>query len=126
MGTKNTALRDLLADVVGDNYNNGTLVIGTTGMALTLATFTLPADAFGASATGVITLLGVPDTVSAANTGAAAEATLNSSGSTYTVTGLTVATSSADVIIDNTSIVSGQNVTLNSCTWTESASTAAP
>lgn len=124
MATKNTALRNLLADVVGDNFNNGTLVIGTAAMATTLVTFSLPADAFGASATGVITLLGVPDGVAAGDTGTAAEAELKSSGDTYTVVALTVGTGGTDVVIDNTSIVSGQTVTLNSLTWTESASTA--
>ena len=123
-GTKNAALRNLLADAVGDSYDSGTIVIGTAAMALTLATFTLPAAAFAAAAAGVITLLGTPDSVAAANTGTAAEAEFRSSGDTYTVLGLTVGTGGTDVIIDNTSIVSGQTVNLNSFTWTESASTA--
>lgn len=41
-----------------------------------------------------------------------------------TVTGLTVATSGADVVVSNTSILTGQDVQLDSATWTSASATA--
>ena len=124
MATKNAALRDLLGDAFGDVFDSGDLEIGTTGMAASLCTFTLAADSFGASSSGVVTLLSVPLSDTADADGTAAEAILSSSGDTYQITGLTVGTSGTDIIIDNTSILTGQTVNLTAFTWTESASTA--
>ena len=126
MATKNTALRNLLADALGNVLDSATLKIYTTGQGTLLVTFTFSGTAFPAASNGVITLAGVPYSVAAAGTGTAAEAELASTGSTYVVTGLTVGTSSAHVIIDNTSINAGQTVNLTAFTWTEASTIAAP
>lgn len=100
-----TAIRDLL--------NSGKLEIGTAAMAATLVTFTLNASS-GSVSGGVLTFSGFPKTVAAAATGTAAAARLRTSADADVVTGLTVgiAGSGADVILDSTSISSGQNVTI--------------
>ena len=122
-GTKNTALRNLLADALGNNMNNGTLSIYTSNATL-LADFTFAADAYAAAAAGVLTGSFVSTTISGRATGDADNATLSSAQSTYQITGLTVGVGTQDVVIDNVSITTGQDVTINSHTWTESASTA--
>lgn len=125
-GTKNTALRNLLANALGDVMNNGRIEIRTSNNTV-LATFTFDTDAYAAASTGVITGSFVSTTVSAVATGTANNALYSSSsggGNTWQITGLTVTTGTGDVVIDNTSITSGQDVTINSHTWTESASTA--
>lgn len=123
MATKNADLRNALADAFGTKWDNGTLKIYTAGNAQLLATFTFDADSFAASANGVVALNGVPMSVAAAASGTAAVADLASENpGTYTLTGLTVGESAAQIILDNTDINSGQTVTLTSFTWTESAS----
>ena len=122
MATKNTTLRNKMADDFGLLWNSGTLVIKTSGGTV-LATFTLGADAFAAASAGKIAASGVPISTTGSSTGAAASADILSSGSTYTITGLTVGTSGTNVIIDNTSITSGQTVNLTKLEWTESATT---
>lgn len=120
---KNTVLRNALADVVGDDMDSGTLKIFTSAD-VELVEFALPAAAFPAASTGVITLASVPIEATASAAGTAAKATL--AGTLYNITELTVGTSSAHVVIDNAVIASGQIVNLNSLTWTESAGVAAP
>lgn len=125
-GTKNTALRNLLADALGDKMNNGRIEIRTSNNTV-LATFNFAADAYAAAAAGVITGSFVSTTVTATSTGTANNALYSSSsggGNTWQITGLGVTTGTGDVVIDNKSITAGQNVTINSHTWTESASTA--
>ena len=53
-------------------------------------------------------------TIAATGTGTAAKARIRNSGGTVRITGLTAGTEAAGVIIDNTSINTGQNVTLQS------------
>ena len=53
-------------------------------------------------------------TAAASGEGTAAKCRIRNSGGTVRVTGLTVGTSGTGVIIDNTSIATGQNVTLSS------------
>lgn len=98
-----TAIRDRVA--------NGDLRIGTASMAAVLATFGLSATG-GTVSTQVWTLAFDATTVAASATGTAAAAELRDSGGTVRVSGLTVGTGSEDVVIDNTSITSGQNVTV--------------
>jgi hypothetical protein len=123
MATKNTTLRNKMATDFGALWNSGTLVLKTSG-GVTLATFNLGSTAFGSATTGKIAANGVPISTTGATNGTAAIADLISSGSTYTLTGLTVGTSAANVIIDNTSIVSGQTVQLTKLEWTEAANIA--
>ena len=62
---------------------------------------------------GVLTFTGLPNTATATGTGTAGLASLTDSDGTIVVDGLTVGTSLTDVIIDNTSITSGQTVSFN-------------
>lgn len=123
-GTKNTALRNTLADAFGGVWDSGTLEIIDTDGSTVLATFNLAADAFAAASGGAIALSGTPISTTGAASGTAATANLKNAGGTQNITGLTVATSGAQVTIDNTSIAGGQTVNLTAFAWTESATTA--
>ncbi len=98
----------------------GTLVIGTsslsgaTGVLATITLDTTPATVSG----DVLTISGLPKTATAAATGTAAKAELRNNAGTVIVSGLTVGTSAADIIISNTSITSGQTVQVTSGTIT--------
>lgn len=114
-----TAVKNARLDAVTTQIGtSGKIEIGTTAMAATLATITLNSTAAAAASGGVLTFSGFPKTVAAAATGTAAAARIRKSDNTDIVTGLTVGTSSADIILDSVSITSGQNVTLNSATLT--------
>ena len=91
----------------------GTLEIGTAGMAATLVTFTLNDPSAGSAAAGVLTLSGFPKTEAASGTGTAAAARIRDSDSNDVITGLTVGTGSEDIVLDNASINTGQDVTIN-------------
>jgi len=97
----------------------GTVEIGTTGMGSVLAILTL-ADPCGSAASGVLTFDFDPDIVdSSANaTGTAADARIKDSDGTVIISGLTVGTSGTDIVLDSTSITSGQSVTLTTGTIT--------
>lgn len=97
----------------------GTLEIGTTGFASTLAVLTL-ADPSGSAASGVLTFDFDPDIsdTSANATGTAAEARIKDSDGTVIISGLTVGLSAADIILDSLSITAGQTVTLTTGTIT--------
>lgn len=97
---------------------SGKLEVGTTAMAAILATIILNATAAAAASGGVLTFSGFPKTVAASSTGTAAAARVRKSDNTDIITGLTVGTTAADIILDSTSITSGQNVTINSATLT--------
>ena len=107
-----TARMTAVRDQIDGGAGAGTLEIGTAGMAAVLATFTLN-DPSGTIAAGVLSLSGFPKTVAAGATGVAAAARIRDSVATDIVTGLTVGTSGTDIVLDNTSINSGQNVTIN-------------
>lgn len=115
-----TAVKTARMTATRDNFANGTLEIGTTGMAAVLATLTLSATG-GSVANDVWTLAFAASSVSASATGTAAEARIKNSGGTAQITGLTVGMSGSDVVLDSTSITSGQTVTLNSATITHAA-----
>jgi hypothetical protein len=103
-----TATRDYFAD--------GTLEIQTSADAV-LATFDLTTA--GGSVSGAIWTVGFDaSTVTASGSGTAAKAVIKNSGGNAHLTGLTVGTSGSDIILDNTSINSGQSVTLSSATIT--------
>lgn len=112
-----TAVRDQIDAGAGP----GILEIGTTGMALVLATITLN-DPSGTVTGGVLTFSGTPlSDVSADNTGTAAEARIRDSNNNDVVTGLTVGTGGQNVVLDSTSITAGQTLTITSATLTHSA-----
>jgi hypothetical protein len=96
---------------------NGSLEIGTSGMGSVLVTFGLSAS--GGSVSGnVWTLAFDASTVAASAAGTAAAARIKDSGGTARITGLTVGTSGTDIVLDNASIASGQNVSLSTATIT--------
>jgi hypothetical protein len=113
-----------MAAVVSQAGATAVLEIGTAGMASILATINLGNPIAGsATGAGVLTLSGFPRSdTSADNTGTAAAARIRTaSGGTDIITGLTVGTSAADIILDSVSITAGQNVTLNSAVITHAA-----
>ena len=100
----------------------GSLVIMTAANAV-LATFALTTT--GGTVSGdVWTLAFGSTTVTATGTGTAAKAELRNNGGTAKVQGLTVGTSGADVIIDNTSIANGQQVQVTAAALTHAANPA--
>lgn len=92
----------------------GKIELGTSAMAATLATVTLSGTSTaGATVSGaVLTFVGFPKTVAAGAAGTLAAARVRRSDSTDVITGLTVATSAADIIVDNTSVANAQNITV--------------
>lgn len=125
--TLSTAARNAATDGVVDLVDagvtdaGGDLVIRDSGN-VELVVFVLDATAFGSAATGTASAAGLPKTVAAVATGTADNAILRDKDNTNIITGLTVGTSGTDVTIDNTSINSGQDVTLNSLDYTTPAS----
>lgn len=113
--TYTTAAKTARMQATADHFVNGTLEIGTAGMAAVLATFTFSATQTGVSG-DTWTLQFVSGSVSASGTGTAAAAQLKTSGAAADLTGLTVGTSGTDIILDSTSITSGQTVTLSTNT----------
>jgi len=76
----------------------------------------------GGSVSGAVwTFIASATSGSASGAGAAHNAIITTSADASKVTGLTVGTSGADVILDNLVIASGQTVTINSGTLTHAA-----
>lgn len=109
-----TAVKTARMTATRDEVANGTLEIMTAADAV-LVVFGLNA-AGGTIATDTWTLVFDAGTVAATGTGTAAKAQIKTSGGTAVITGLTVGTSGSDINLDNTSITTGQNVTLSSAT----------
>jgi hypothetical protein len=121
-----TAVKNARMDAVTAQIDSGAaagyIEIGTSGMALLLATITLGDPSAPAAASGALTFSGFPRSDSSADaTGTAAEARIRTSTGTDVVTGLTVGLSATDIILDSVSITAGQTVTLNSATLTHAA-----
>ena len=128
----NTTLKDnrmqLVADLIASKTaaastgtaTAGSLVIGTSallGATGVLATIPLSATP-GTVGSGVLTLSGVPLQATATATGTAALAEFRNNAGTTVVSGLTVGTSGTNIIINSTSISSGQAVQVTSGTIT--------
>lgn len=97
---------------------NGTLELMAANNTV-LVTFGL--SAAGGSVSGSVwTLAFDASTVAASASATATQARIKDSGGTAQITGLTVGTSGTDIVLDNASIASGQNVTLSSATITHS------
>jgi hypothetical protein len=126
------AVKDNRLNVVNDAVNSktyasgtgsgsaGQLVIGTSslsGATGVLATFTLQNPAFSEDSQA-LTLEGVPLSATASATGTAAKAEFRNNAGTTVISGLTVGTSAADIILGTTSITSGGTVTITSGTIT--------
>ncbi len=82
-----------------------------------LAELTCSSTAFGAASGGVITASAITSDSSANNTGTATWASLVTSGGTRKID-MSVGTSSANVILNTVSIVSGATVSCSACTIT--------
>lgn len=95
----------------------GVLEIGDAGFATVLASIALANPAAPAASAGVLTFTMPQSDESADATGTAADARITD-GTGNIITGLTVGTSGTDVVLDSTSISSGQTVTINSASIT--------
>jgi hypothetical protein len=111
--------------VVSALGTSGKLKIFTAADAL-LATFTLASTA-GTVSGAVLTFsdanggtAGILNTT-ASGAGVAAKASVTTSADVDVITGLTVGTSAADLILDNTNLAVSQNITINSATITHAA-----
>lgn len=118
---KNARLQ-AVADLIDAGAGPGTLEIGTTGMGSVLATIPL-ADPCGTVSGGVLTFDFTPavEDTSADNSGTAAAARIKDSNGTSIITGLTVGTSGADIVLDSVTITAGQAVSLTAGTITHAA-----
>lgn len=115
----NTRLTDVIT-YIDSGAGNGTMEVGTTGMASVLSTIIL-AKPCGTVAARVLTFSGMPRVdVAAAVVGVAAAAQIKDSTGTVIVSGLTVglAGSGSDAIINDVNIHIGDIVTLTSATIT--------
>lgn len=114
-----TTIMTAIRDDIDSGAGPGVLQIGTAGMASVLAEFTLT-DPCGTVSGDVLTFDFDPDIsdTSANATGTAAAARIRTSDGTDVITGLTVGTSSADIILSSVSITSGGTVTIASGTLT--------
>lgn len=111
-----TAVKTARMNAVVTTLDQGTgaakLVIGTSGMSTTLATFTM-ADPCGTVSGDTLTFDFDPDlSATASGTGTAAAAIITDSDDTTLISGLTVGTSGTDIVLDSASITNGQTVTL--------------
>jgi hypothetical protein len=107
----------VVRDAIDQGSSYGKLEICSASYASVLVSFTLN-DPCGTVTTGVLTFSGFPKTVSASNTGTAAIARLVDSDNTVIANGMTVATSSADVILSSVNIIASNNITLNAASIT--------
>lgn len=111
-----TAAKTARMTATRDHFVSGTLRI-MTAADVVLATFTLTSP--GGTVSGAVwTLALVASTVAATGTGTANKAEIRTSGGVANLTGLTVGLSGSDINLDNLSINTGQNVTLNSAAIT--------
>ena len=114
-----TAVKNARLDAVVTAIGvSGKLEIGTAGMGTVLAEISLNSTA-GTTSGGVLTFSGFPKSDTSANaSGTAAAARIRDGSNVDVITGLTVGTSGTDIILDTTSIVSGQTVTITSAAIT--------
>ena len=118
---KNAAFRNGQANYFGTQFDGGTIDLLDASSAV-LATIALPADAFGAASAGQIAVRGGDLPIAFAGTAAAgagtdiASATLKSSDALQEISGLTVGTTTAHIVLDNTNIADTQNGEITSFT----------
>ena len=126
--TLSTRVRDAMCDAGVDEIDvgagsNGTLEIGTSGMAGVIVALPYSATAFGASSSGVATAATITATAATlAGTNTAAEAQIKDADGTVVMSGLTVGTSGSDINLSNTSIELGMTIDITSQTMTMPAS----
>jgi hypothetical protein len=127
--TLNTALKNVLLDGLDSAFNAGTLTIRTgpapganaAATGTVLATITLPADAFAAASGGTKAAQGTWQDASADASGTAQHFRLVSGAGTLVLEGTVTATGvGGDLELDNTSVASGQQVTITAFTLSSS------
>jgi hypothetical protein len=98
----------------------GQIVIGTASLSgATGVLVTLPLNASCCTVSGnTLTIAGTPLTANPTANGTAALAEIRNSSGTTIESGLTVGTSSADIIVNTTTVATGVPFTLNSATFT--------
>lgn len=117
-----TAVKDArLTAVVTSIGATGVLEVGTAGMATILFSVNLNNPA-GTASGGVLTFSGFPKTTTAIASGTAAAGRIRTAtGGTNIVTGLTVGTSGADIIVNTTTVATSDSVEVTSATITHAA-----
>lgn len=121
MADKNAALRNGQADDLGARFDGGSIDL-LDASSNVLATITLSDPAFGSASNGEISANGTP--LSFTGTAAAGSGTdidsadLKSSDESEEITGLTVGTSTAHIVLDNINIAEDQEGELSSFTIT--------
>lgn len=110
-----SARMQAVADLIDSGVGAGSVEIGTVGMSTVLATLAL-VEPCGTVSGAVLTLDFDPDIAdtSADNSGTPAEACIKNGSGAIVVSGLSVGTSAADIILDSSAIYAGQTVTLTS------------
>jgi len=108
----NVAVKTARLTATRDYFADGTLELQDASSTV-IATFGLGASG-GTIATDTWTLTFDANTVVASATGVATKAVIKNSTGDAHITGLTVGESGTDIVIDNSDINSGQNVTMNS------------
>jgi hypothetical protein len=117
---KSTRMQAVINAIDASSLAPGFIEICTAGYSAVLCTITFQKPSFAESG-GVITMQGAPKSGTATNTGTAVIARIKDGGAVnVVVSNLTIGTSSADIILNSTSIIAGQTVTLNSATITHS------
>jgi hypothetical protein len=116
-----TASRNALADAVDDlvNAGSGPGYIQIRASTTVLGRVTCSDPAFGNASVGVITLSGTPLSGTATGTGTADNFKMYDSADVERVGGtVSLSGNGGDLILDNTSIVSGQTITITAGTIT--------
>lgn len=109
--TYNIAVKTARITATKDYFADGTLEIQDAGSTV-LVTFGLSASG-GTIATDTWTMVLDATTAAAGASGIASKAVVKDSLGNAHITGLTVGEAAADIIIDNTDINAGQDVTMN-------------
>lgn len=124
----NTTVRNAILDLIDTQVNAGTTDAGADVVLIDssgptdLVTFTQSDPAFGAASSATMALSAPPQTVAAAATGTADTFEIRDRDNTVVQSGTVTGTGGGgDMEIDNQSIASGQDVTLQSYTLTAPA-----
>lgn len=125
MPTIITLTRNSLRDDFAGLFDGGKIQVLTAGDVL-LYEFTLGTPGLTSSGDGIAIVAGLPLSDEAVGTGTAAKAHLYNAAETHGIEDLTVGTSAAHVIIDNTSVETGQTGNLTAASFTMPAAIKAP